>query len=215
MCHLDLKPENILLTAQLIPMISDFGIASTSITSTHCKSRNGTAGYAAPEIFLASAYSGLAADVYSFGVLAFEVLSGVRPFGHVDDPSQVNDLVVRGERPSLVSVSASVLASAWSLSVVDLIDKCWAPDPVARPLISQVYDALDGCIEEILGAEGGKGDLPRSCVFRCRHAIACTSCVRSLIGKPCPICRSLVNGLVLIRPPLVRNTFLGSDMIHL
>lgn len=84
--HRDLKPENILLrTADGSPVLVDFGIARLPDVDDVVgrESIVGTLGYMAPEQLRARPVDGKA-DVYSFGVIAFEWLTGTRP----NPPSQ-------------------------------------------------------------------------------------------------------------------------------
>jgi serine/threonine protein kinase len=66
--HRDVKPDNILLDAQGVPRLTDFGGAFI-----------GTMHYIAPEILLGQGFDARA-DVWSFGVLLYEMLTGFRPF---------------------------------------------------------------------------------------------------------------------------------------
>ncbi|XP_058071230.1 G-type lectin S-receptor-like serine/threonine-protein kinase At2g19130 [Magnolia sinica] len=77
--HCDIKPENILLDAGFCPKVSDFGLAKLfgREFSRVLTTMRGTIGYLAPEWI-----SGLAitpkADVYSYGMMVFEIISGRR-----------------------------------------------------------------------------------------------------------------------------------------
>ncbi|XP_019093539.1 PREDICTED: receptor-like serine/threonine-protein kinase SD1-8 [Camelina sativa] len=78
--HLDLKPSNILLGVDMIPKISDFGMAKTLArdeTEAIATGGGGTFGYMPPEYLRNNIYS-VKYDVFSFGVLLLEILSGKR-----------------------------------------------------------------------------------------------------------------------------------------
>jgi len=85
--HRDVKPANLLLDEQRRLHVADFGIAtaldSTSMTRTGTVL--GTAGYLAPEQAEGKP-AGAAADRYSLGVVAFELLTGERPFRRDSSP---------------------------------------------------------------------------------------------------------------------------------
>ncbi len=84
--HRDLKPSNILVTAQGQVQLLDFGIAklvqgdrSQATGLTLASGRALTPDYASPEQVLAQPL-GTSSDVYSLGVVAYELLAGVRPY---------------------------------------------------------------------------------------------------------------------------------------
>ncbi|KHM99460.1 G-type lectin S-receptor-like serine/threonine-protein kinase [Glycine soja] len=89
--HCDIKPENILLGDDFCPKISDFGLAKLRkkedmVTMSR---RRGTPGYMAPEWITADPITSKA-DVYSFGMVLLELVSGIRNF-------EIQGSVVRSE----------------------------------------------------------------------------------------------------------------------
>jgi len=98
--HRDVKPANILLQDGVTVKVVDFGIAK--IMSAETKSRTsfgmGTPSYMSPEQIEAGAVDGRA-DQFSLAVVAFELLTGTRPF-KADTPASLLHSIVYGDRPS-------------------------------------------------------------------------------------------------------------------
>lgn len=97
--HRDLKPSNILLTAQtdrgIAPVITDFLMESrvapqdAKVATAHFNGFFGTIEYMAPELLgTKNVFVGPASDLWSFGVLVYEVLMGELPFGSRANDSQ-------------------------------------------------------------------------------------------------------------------------------
>ncbi len=90
--HRDIKPENILLTTEGRVKIADFGVAKIAATETHAATRGGgvvgTFQYMAPEQLERPAAVDHRADIYSLGVVFYEMLTGELPLGRFQSPSQ-------------------------------------------------------------------------------------------------------------------------------
>ena len=106
--HRDIKPENILLDAKGRVKIADFGIAKllgesqAEGTLTGIGSTLGTPNYMAPEQIEKSGDVDHRADIYSLGVVFYEMLTGGLPIGHFALPSEksyadprLDDVVLR------------------------------------------------------------------------------------------------------------------------
>ncbi len=79
--HRDMKPDNVLLTEDGVPRLTDFGQAhfTNAATITRAGQVIGTLNYMPPEILRGEA-ADARSDIWSFGVMLYEMLSGYRPF---------------------------------------------------------------------------------------------------------------------------------------
>ena len=84
-CHLDIKTANILLDEKYDPKITDFGLAQEISDSKgiplHKNSLVGTPQYVCPQIWLSESYKGIDADIFSLGVVLFNLMTGNYGFG--------------------------------------------------------------------------------------------------------------------------------------
>ena len=113
MIHRDVKPGNILVTPDGVVKITDFGIAraTNSVPLTQTGAIMGTAYYISPEQASGQSVTP-ASDIYSLGVVAYECLTGRRPFDG-DTPVSVALAQVSQEPPALPDGPARRRSATW------------------------------------------------------------------------------------------------------
>eukprot|EP00529_Nitzschia_sp_RCC80_P016568 CAMPEP_0113493178 /NCGR_PEP_ID=MMETSP0014_2-20120614/28459_1 /TAXON_ID=2857 /ORGANISM="Nitzschia sp." /LENGTH=649 /DNA_ID=CAMNT_0000387035 /DNA_START=683 /DNA_END=2632 /DNA_ORIENTATION=+ /assembly_acc=CAM_ASM_000159 len=94
----------------------------------------GTRRFIAPEVALGEGYN-LQADVYSFTLMVYELMTLVTPFASYSREMHECLVVHDNVRPQL--------SSSWSEKVLSFFEQGWARNPVDRPTISEVIDQLD------------------------------------------------------------------------
>ncbi|KAF8646982.1 hypothetical protein HU200_065495 [Digitaria exilis] len=160
--HYDIKPQNILLGADLVPKVADFGLArlcnreDTHLTITGAR---GTPGYAAPELWMPQPVTHKC-DVYSYGMLLFEVLGRRRNLEmgvHVHDSSQewyprwVWNRVEAGDMDAVLAraISPSLCVNSWvgrekAERMCKVALWCVQYRPEDRPSMGSVVRMLEG-----------------------------------------------------------------------
>jgi len=135
--HRDLKPQNIGFDVRNNIKLYDFGLAK-KVHSNDIFKYTGCAGslrYMAPEVAKCDKY-GLSADVYSFGLIFWQILSTDLPFSGFT-PKLHNNLVVNQcVRPKLFR--------SWSDDWCHLMKKCWTNSIDERLTMTEVFNILGG-----------------------------------------------------------------------
>lgn len=125
--HRDIKSENVMVNSRNQIKVMDFGLAKLkgSVKLTRTSSTIGTLAYMSPEQIQGSD-GDARSDIFSFGVLFFEMLTGQLPFRGAHEASMVYSIV--NEEPDNVT---RYLPSA-SVEIVHILDKALDKDPEAR-----------------------------------------------------------------------------------
>jgi len=154
--HCDIKPENILLDAYLCPKVADFGLAKLvgREFSRVLTTMRGTRGYLAPEWISGVAITAKA-DVYSYGMMLFEFVSGRRnselsAYGKTRFfPTQAACLIAEGgDVFSLLDPRLEGNADVEELTRVCKV-ACWCiqDDETNRPPMDQIVHILEGVLD--------------------------------------------------------------------
>eukprot|EP01060_Flectonema_neradi_P008746 TRINITY_DN16256_c0_g1_i1.p1 TRINITY_DN16256_c0_g1~~TRINITY_DN16256_c0_g1_i1.p1 ORF type:complete len:1112 (+),score=177.60 TRINITY_DN16256_c0_g1_i1:37-3372(+) len=134
--HRDLKAANLLVARNGDIRLSDFGV---SVTANECpessKQFAGSPCWMAPEALSTAGYQA-ASDIWALGITAIELLCG-KPPHHKHKPVKVFSLVLRGEAPTVKSVSPQRAAEI-SPDLHDFISKCLIKDTEKRWTAAQL-----------------------------------------------------------------------------
>lgn len=148
--HYNLKPSNILLDENYNAKISDFGLVKllAKLDSHVVGSRfQGAPGYAAPELACQSLMVNEKCDVYGYGVIILEMVTGRRPIEYGEDNMVIlNDhvrvLLEEGNVLDCVDQSMGVYPDEEVLPVLKLALVCTSQIPSSRPSMAEVVQIL-------------------------------------------------------------------------
>lgn len=142
--HRDLKPDNVGFTLDGTVKLIDFGLAriveNSSSVSNEVYEMSGETGslrYMAPEVADCQPYN-QKADVYSFGIILWELVAFKKPYDGMNREEFYNRVVHGGERPAI--------NKKWPEDLTELMKSCWDAEIVHRPNFSDIVEILDSML---------------------------------------------------------------------
>uniref|UniRef100_A0A0E0IN43 non-specific serine/threonine protein kinase n=1 Tax=Oryza nivara TaxID=4536 RepID=A0A0E0IN43_ORYNI len=145
--HRDLKTANLLMDENGTVKVADFGVARVKAQSGVMTAETGTYRWMAPEVIEHKPYDHKA-DVFSFGILMWELLTGKIPYEYLTPLQAAVGVVQKGLRPTIPKNAHAKLS--------ELLQKCWQQEPAERPDFSEILETLQRIAEEVGDEHDGK-----------------------------------------------------------
>ncbi|RLN12494.1 serine/threonine-protein kinase STY46 isoform X2 [Panicum miliaceum] len=125
--------------SQLIK-VADFGVARVKAESGVMTAETGTYRWMAPEVIEHKPYDSKA-DVFSFGIVLWELLTGKIPYEFLTPLQAAIGVVQEGLRP--------VIPRGTNPKLAQLLEKCWQQNPINRPDFTEILQTLNEIAEEV------------------------------------------------------------------
>ncbi|CAN6969067.1 unnamed protein product [Brassica oleracea var. botrytis] len=137
--HFDLKCDNLLVNlkdpARPICKVGDFGLSKIKRNTLVSGGVRGTLPWMAPELLSGSSSKvSEKVDVFSFGIVLWEILTGEEPYANMHYGAIIGGIVNNTLRPTV----PSYCDPEWRM----LMEQCWAPDPFFRPSFPEIARRL-------------------------------------------------------------------------
>jgi mitogen-activated protein kinase kinase kinase 9 len=140
--HRDLKSLNILLDVAYTAKLADFGW--TRMIATKMTAKIGTYQWMAPEVIDSNRYTEKA-DVFSYGVILWELATRKPPYYGIDGQEVAKRVVHEGLRPSIRERDCPG-------PFLELMTECWDRDPNKRPQFAEIIKSLEAMNFKNIGA---------------------------------------------------------------
>ncbi|XP_041019742.1 serine/threonine-protein kinase STY17-like isoform X2 [Juglans microcarpa x Juglans regia] len=138
--HRDLKTANLLMDENEVVKVADFGVARVKAQSGVMTAETGTYRWMSPEVIEHRAYDHKA-DVFSFGIVLWELLTGELPYSQLTPLQAAVGVVQKGLRPSIPKNTRPRLA--------ELCERCWQQDAAQRPDFFEILEILQQISDEV------------------------------------------------------------------
>ncbi|KAJ4915935.1 Protein kinase superfamily protein with octicosapeptide/Phox/Bem1p domain [Raphanus sativus] len=137
--HFDLKCDNLLVNlkdpSRPICKVGDFGLSKIKRNTLVSGGVRGTLPWMAPELLNGSSSKvSEKVDVFSFGIVLWEILTGEEPYANMHYGAIIGGIVNNTLRPTI----PTYCDSDWRI----LMEECWAPNPTARPSFTEIARRL-------------------------------------------------------------------------
>ncbi|CAA2974925.1 Tyrosine kinase [Olea europaea subsp. europaea] len=137
--HFDLKCDNLLVNlkdpSRPICKVGDFGLSKIKRNTLVSAGLRGTLPWMAPELMDGSSIKvSEKVDVFSFGIVLWEILTGDEPYANMHYGAIIGGIVSNTLRPTI----PSHCDPEWRR----LMEQCWAPNPAARPTFTEITNRL-------------------------------------------------------------------------
>uniref|UniRef100_A0A7N0V9B1 non-specific serine/threonine protein kinase n=1 Tax=Kalanchoe fedtschenkoi TaxID=63787 RepID=A0A7N0V9B1_KALFE len=142
--HRDLKTANLLMDEKEDVKVADFGVARVKAQSGVMTAETGTYRWMAPEVIEHKPYDHKA-DIFSFGVVLWELLTGKIPYEYMTPLQAAIGVVQKGLRPTIPKSTHPKL--------IELLHRCWLKDPSLRPDFTEIIEILERIAKEVQDGE--------------------------------------------------------------